>query len=346
MAALTQGEWEERYQDEGMDVMGSVMASADAAAMAGMNRNNTHYCSMEQVFSPITVTKGIPTAAEEIRGAGPTGMPELPKTEDGKFGGGDNLNEGAVGPTLFELNPYFSQISGDDGSSHFASCDYQLVINNGRDSRYGQYGGELNIHKIGWKDPEGDEDDDLEGGRAAVGVVRTIGLRGPVLVSGWGFDLSDNSAPGSFDDRTTWATGPIDLKWDTERKVWSGGHQIICGFAKAADVVPPPPLGDPGTPKKKFELKVLRWTGERELADGNIGIEGDPKCEISEETVQCVNRDPNLDLTDSENDDVFIVAIRINYEWIAISPSGVVVDTSALEARMDGAEDRLDDLEE
>jgi hypothetical protein len=58
---------------------------------------------------------------------------------------------------------------------------------------------------------------------------RPIALRGPLVVAGYGYDTEGNPVPGSnqafIDDYKTrsdqWKVGPVDLRWDNERKLWA-----------------------------------------------------------------------------------------------------------------------------
>lgn len=63
--------------------------------------------------------------------------------------------------------------------------------------------------------------------------VRSIGLRAPIVLTGWGFDTAGNPAPadpedptvfasGAFRDPSSWKSGPLDVRWDDDRKVWTG----------------------------------------------------------------------------------------------------------------------------
>lgn len=62
--------------------------------------------------------------------------------------------------------------------------------------------------------------------------VRGMGWRLPAIGVGWGFDLSDNPVPadtgnpsafasGYLNDARLWKAGPIDLRWDQSRGVWT-----------------------------------------------------------------------------------------------------------------------------
>lgn len=81
-------------------------------------------------------------------------------------------------------------------------------------------------------------------GISQTGEYRGLCLKGPVILSGWGYDINDkptpNKTPNSPSDEfltdykkdsTKWPTGPIDLRWDADRGVWAagGGNKILEG---------------------------------------------------------------------------------------------------------------------
>lgn len=60
--------------------------------------------------------------------------------------------------------------------------------------------------------------------------VRGFGLRGPLVISGWGWSVDDVFVPNAEDTPGVtdylrqswyWKTGPVDLLWDDERQVWT-----------------------------------------------------------------------------------------------------------------------------
>lgn len=72
-------------------------------------------------------------------------------------------------------------------------------------------------------------------------AVRGFALRGPLVISGWGWSTDDafvpNGAPETLDGEELdgylrkswfWKTGPVDLLWDDERKVWTP-HGFMMG---------------------------------------------------------------------------------------------------------------------
>ena len=70
------------------------------------------------------------------------------------------------------------------------------------------------------------------------GVKKVVGLRGPLVVAGWGYDTDTNPVPGVSgqfveDHRARselWKAGPVDLLWDERRQVWTP-HDLLRGQA-------------------------------------------------------------------------------------------------------------------
>jgi hypothetical protein len=74
------------------------------------------------------------------------------------------------------------------------------------------------------------------------GNVRALALRGPLVVTGWGWTTDGRFVPGKpsgeYIDNTMrradlWKTGPVDMLWDEYRGVWTS-HDIIVGTLSAA----------------------------------------------------------------------------------------------------------------
>lgn len=260
----------------------TAFSKADDATVA-INRDygSSAGCSMEQIFSPIAINKN---------GNAPTPGFKPPVNL------GDGLGLFAqqhVGPTNRELNPYFPIIFDnrlDDGSMFFNQCDYNAVVMDPAD--------DISLAKNTY--------------RAEVTGVRTKGLRGPVLISGWGFDLCDTPVPYTvrgekrrFDmnlinDRRYWKTGPLYVMWDEERQVWAGGPQIVVGTADEDSL-----NGSLGNPDK-FTMTIKR-----------AGNSNDVLTEYGEK-ILCSNRDANLRIDRGQ----WVVAARLNYEWIPIHAGG------------------------
>ena len=76
----------------------------------------------------------------------------------------------------------------------------------------------------------------IDGGHSSSDLARGVGLRGPVVITGWGFDTEGFPVPNAASDYPTtremefldghmskcreWMAGPLDVRWDAERKVW------------------------------------------------------------------------------------------------------------------------------
>ena len=150
--------------------------------------------------------------------------------------------------------------------------------------------------------------------------VRTYGLRGPLLLSGWGYDMAGMPVPALDDkmdgfffpdnpalNRGHFKSGPVDLMWDDERQVWAGGLSFVEGTliesikaAKSPD--------DPDT-SGRARIRRRKWSRD------------DLKYEWKDlqEEVIITNRDPSLkvDVAEAkENNYVpYVMLVRINYEW-------------------------------
>jgi hypothetical protein len=275
--------------------------------------------SMEQLYNPIQIIKRKNSEA-------PTpGFQNIIRGNDsGTFGGGN-----FVGPTIVELDPYFTNIlDGQDGTEFFAACDYVMMVHeDGSGSTT-----DLNIKKI----PD----------KRAIEKVRINAHRAPLILSGWGFDLGDRPAPrmgASFPDifkfndkvpydRTTWKTGPLAVQWDDERQVWAGGPQIVCGIVPEGSSITAP--DNPCDPTY-FEVQLFRKTTD-EFTTGTGTVVGPalPSSDIttlldtysedqdgnpveSNDRITVANRDPSLE-QDYVKNAIFVIAIRLNYEWLPL----------------------------
>jgi len=271
------------------DNSGSFGNVTDAAASANNYPANNAIASTEQLYCPILIPK-TGGGSGGLSSVSPSFIPPAGTTENGSF-------DGHIAPTSDFLNPYFAKIFGDDGTTMIQNNDFQMMVNDGT----GVNGADLNIRKVD---------------RSSISKVVVPHHRGPMIMAGWGFDVADRPAPcqsGSaftFDpaivnDRSKWQAGPVDLKWDVVRKVWSSGHHMVCGVAGGAISAPVSPCS-PTT----FTLKVFR----------NNVAEATPvqltNCDL-EETITVVNRDPSLTQEDVPGM-VFVIAVRINYEYIPV----------------------------
>jgi hypothetical protein len=89
-------------------------------------------------------------------------------------------------------------------------------------------------------------------GKVEIEHVRSVGLRAPMVLTGWGFDLDGKPVPadsadstafasGAFRDPSNWKSGPLDVRWDDDRKVWAaGGGATKTYLVKTTNVSNPP----------------------------------------------------------------------------------------------------------
>lgn len=292
--------------------------------------NTSAGCSMEQIFTPVSIvanmdgqeeTPGFRPNFEETNSRGPFGLPA-----------GGSSTGGGVGPTVRELNPYYPNIF---NSPMLAESDYNCMTTfktrsymNQQTQQFqpGESADDMNIHKLDQL-PE---------------MIRTQGLRAPMILSGWGFGLDGlpvpngvvndgqtvSGNPTEFDpklknQRSYWKTGPVDLRWDDQRQVWSGGPQILCGYLLEGEKITKPKAIDKPT---AFIINVLR---RNSTIQGYLYDEGGQEVSGSEgysvhltdslqEKVSVINRDPSLEYTGNEASKVFVICIRLNYEWLPL----------------------------
>lgn len=78
----------------------------------------------------------------------------------------------------------------------------------------------------------GDEYASYTGTHVEVTNLRAVSFRSPMVLTGWGFDINGRPAPadtgdatifasGAFSNPGLWKSGPVDLRWDHYRKVWT-----------------------------------------------------------------------------------------------------------------------------
>lgn len=255
--------------------------------------SNECFNSLEQFLTPIQIQKNHPAAASlpGFRKPSVTG-------EDGPFGG-------AVGPTVHNLDPYFpldNYEAGDDGSKFFEKNDFIAVYSDAVDTNGNP---QLSLDSYVVAD---------QGNKKNINTVRISALRGPLILSGWGYGSDDmpqpskgaawpenaQFSPETAGDRTKWKTGPVHLMWDDERQVWHGGPRIVCGV-----VIGSVPTGDICNPTT-FSVKLLRNTGN-----------GHKLTQDLDEIITVKNRDPSLEQGAVTNQ-IFCIAIKINYEWLPL----------------------------
>ena len=159
-----------------------------------------------------------------------SGVPFLPHFEE------PTSSETVTSKTLDPFNPFNLIVSPDVS---VASGD--SWYNSGHNISFALYDNPFDPVMTGLY-PSGDdapvdfnfEKDFFARGKAEVSGIRSIGLRMPMVAAGWGYDTDGNPVPssgGQLHPEATWnpniwKTGPIDLRWDDARKVWTGGGGV------------------------------------------------------------------------------------------------------------------------
>lgn len=83
------------------------------------------------------------------------------------------------------------------------------------------------------------------------GDCRMMALRGPLVVHGFGYTTEGYPVPAHTGDRTKyadnylntpdkWPVGPVDLRWDNDRKVWSAYSETKIGYLYRPSGIPYP----------------------------------------------------------------------------------------------------------
>lgn len=233
--------------------------------------------------------------------------------ESGKFFGR------SASPTSFDLDPYF----------YFTTNDYGLVAKDGRVNSTN-----INVRKDGIKDH-----------------VRTMGLKGPIYYSGWGYDSRGLPVPNASDtviqtgvnskgeplygadprgsykfnqktsvERKLWKTGPVDLRWHDKRKVWVGGQEMLEGYLLDNLNAPSSISGVTTARMSVFRIAASGGPlkGESMLISPASGLynqngvqTGVVPAKYGPEFITISNRDPSL----SASSGAYCMAVDINYEW-------------------------------
>ena len=194
------------------------------------------------------------------------------------------------------LDPYFStKVNEDDGTETFSRITLDGLIVDPA--------------------PEDFSPDKMDKNqKRAVTAVRTMSQTFPMIAAGWGYDVAFNPVPNNGSDFKKFdknfqqnpalrKAGPVRLLWDDERKIWAGGPEVVCG--KLASDISNPESPDQAT---TFTIEVFRKTSNTsKKGTGALSSDG---------TLTVYNRDPTLKQKKGEN--TFVMAIRVNYEWLPL----------------------------
>jgi hypothetical protein len=217
----------------------------------------------------------------------------LPSGAYGKFSPSNCMPSGNIYPTVADLNPFFA-----GPGLH----DIQAITRDRTTT-------DLNIRKGGFATEE----------------YRGIGLRGPIIVSGWGYDVNRNPTPvgtgvgsgvgfgsmgeGKAEFKTflpdhmrksqQWKAGPLEMYWDDCRGVWATRWQMVeCRLIESLEA--PSGLQHPTS-------GVANIIGSGGLDTG--------------ERILLYNRDPalSIDIDDSTHSDhAYCIAMYIGGNWIPV----------------------------
>lgn len=262
----------------GLDANGRPTVSSgntvNALGGVGADPKNAHVASMEQILSPVEIAREKKNAERK-----PSFKRPITPTYTGKFSGGN------AGPTSEDLDPQFKH----------TKSDFNITS-------HGDKPEDLNLRNETKNKPE------------EIKNIRTFGFRGPLMLSSWcygldgkpmPFDTSDVNkfADKASTDRANWKTGPVDLKWDEERKVFSGGPEILEGYLTT------PVTAATKTSPTTFELEVYR-NKDTDIETNGVREQGSQKWSSTGEKINCVNR------SEVEADSgKYCIVIRINYEY-------------------------------
>ena len=260
-------------------------------------------CTPEQIFSPIGVKKVaddgtgdfLPYIRKPLLQGG-----AIQENKDDTFAG---FEEEYASPTAYDLDPYFFATS--TGSKSYFGAVVQGTATDiqggGKNMHFGNNRGKL---------------------LSASKEIRTFGLRGPLLLSGWGYDVVGYPVPGKgagffgndiMENPANMKHGPVDLRWDEERQVWAGGLQFLEGILTTA-VEPAEDDGNGGIkPNLTGEMNIRRKTA---IAwDGN-DCPTEYEWFETNEKIKITNRDPSLSVDpDKAEYPIYVMVTRINYEW-------------------------------
>ena len=249
----------------------------------------TFGCTQEQILSPI----GVPSTRQRVETGQHYGgikdfLPYIKDPKDAEDSTGDKFSFNLVNPSAADLDPYFGPKSYDG----WGKVDYGVtVVDDFATVSQGR-------NFMAFEDRNNTSEKSNE--------YRTYGLRGPILLSGWGYDVDGLPVPrgerdlpdqfnGSFSqNRSGWKTGPVDLRWDEERQVWAGGYQIVEGFLTTPVK---PAIGQ--NPDGESTVQIYK------RIDGTLKATG--------EEIKVKNLDKHLEIT--QNLPLYVSCIRINRDW-------------------------------
>lgn len=140
------------------------------------------------------------------------------------------------------LRPFSTNVS-DTNMSHLVtpSANFSLGINK---DYYNPLAAGHDINELAWGSSYAGVA--TYGASPSTTDTRGMALRGPLMVSGWGWTIDNKFVPGdsggnpgtayvsnTLKKSHLWKTGPVDLLWDDKRGVWTS-HDILIGKTNSA----------------------------------------------------------------------------------------------------------------
>jgi hypothetical protein len=129
-------------------------------------------------------------------------------------------NSGAESPTNRDLNIFFPTMSSAGNPTVYAASGSNISTFNSFSGVGSGTSGDLNPYA------------QIYESNTVGSAARAVGLRSPIILTGYGFDINgspvpphptDNTKfhPDAFRNPSLWKSGPVDLRWDDDRKVWA-----------------------------------------------------------------------------------------------------------------------------
>lgn len=218
------GQTEEMYTslyngESGKNIMGirvNVTTPYDAMSMIEADFRNVSAASLDAIFSPYTTETG------HLK------LPYWTSPEDG-----------AASPTSRDLNPFFPSVTSTGNPEAYYASGSNIGAFNSFSGIGSGADGDLNPYV------------QIHDSNTVGSFARSVGFKAPIVLTGWGYDTEGNPVPadsedsskfasGAFTNPNAWKSGPVDLRWDNARGVWTGGNTTKIYLVKTTNLYTPP----------------------------------------------------------------------------------------------------------
>ena len=239
------------YSSVSIQSLTTSLSETDAAF--GKNWKKTAGCSLDALFRPFNLIRGGNFMSRWEEGSPSSPPDETPSPSCNFIGQGFNAglqaNEShccpgassppeaspdpststGPGPAIFNmtLNPYMSR---DD------ALEYELLDPSLKPSEAMSFRKGTDI-KRPWRNIDSQEGLRINPNTETLPMeqgIRSIGLRGPLVIVGWGYDTEGNPVPNKdgyngkspyFENNwlnkpQNWMSGPLDVRWDNDKRMW------------------------------------------------------------------------------------------------------------------------------